>query len=1758
MDATIELLRHELERQFTPEELTDIADNVLGVGDTPSEAGSPALFALRVAERCVASDRLLACADVLVASGKSVDHRLIDLLSGKSSSLLSPGTDWAGFSIDRQTGSWALGALYAATLEGEAYDLFLLSESVRGQRASVHRYLTAQRLATRAKFNSVLRRRVGEEAGMPFVAVRRADGESLRSWMSKNPRAEFGAAEKLLLASIEALAELHDTRFVHGALRGDTIYTSGDNKVVFAELGTDRLDPRAGAATPEGDRGQSLGLATDVYALGALMFEMLSGLTPARADGKSLADLVPCPPAVSDLVSSMLATDADKRPANARRVLELWKNAAGGSRPAESTRAVDVSAALAAFDKDIKSTDAALTLEQAAHHGDRATDVLKRFEAAADSADANAELKRDLLARAARLAMYVTRQTEDAERVLRKILELDTGDAFASEALEELLRRTGRHEELVEGLLARTETASSPADKARAFAELGRVFARDLNDREQAIVALTQAVCSDPSEASYITELERLCGSNATAWEDVLSTAMDALKAGALGAQERVDLLLFVASGYERHAGRSDMAVLAYDQVLATAPGHEGAHRRRVAIFRRASQWNELATALEALANASVSASKVSAARAEAAEVVYERLKDSARAEALLMRAVEEDPNNRAALTLLSSIVEKAGDADKWLAIVERQAGAATDKSAADVWARAGKIWEEQRGNAEQALVRYERALAVDPRCLEALRGQERVWSKQGKHKDVIENLLVQAELAATPRQHVGVLEHVARLYDEEFYDHQRAAETFERLLEIDPKNDNALVNLARHYRALQKHDRFLAALDAHLAVVSDPARRTELLMGKARALATDLGSPDKAMRTYEELLAVDPHHAGALEALAALRETSGDVHAALTSIETLAEKGATPEARSEQWTRAAKFLESRGDKDAAIERYKRALSESPNNTAASAGLRAAYEERGDRANVIALLEAELKNSEGDLARARLYAEMARVHYSTGSSEAAERAVTRAIELDPSHAGALVVAGDLAFDAHRFREAIVRYESVLGRISTLSAEESKRVLVRYIESYGRANAKQTNDAPSSVSIMPMSTTDLSSLAPPSMMSLVPPGETHPKLRAAVDMLWTAAGDDRHALADASVVLFEHGEPAVALDAHRKLLSGEGLRGAERASALYRLGESARRVEELEEAEKALKEATQLDATLAPAWKSLARVYSETGRFEEAAAALRRRVDTSAKADRFDALIELADTEFLRLGKRGSAQESYAKALEERPGDRRLLAKLMQIHTEGKDWEKLLGVVRTLADGIDDTAQRAKYLHTAAAIAYKHIKDFPRAKELYAAALEDDASNTKAAEEYLRLLDETGDAETSEEVLNVQLDVARENGDANRMRSLLDRVAALYENKLNEPSMAIDAYEAAHAFAPDDRERADKLAALYAKNPAEYLGKAEESQAAMLRHNPYRVESYKLLRQMYTDVRAADPAWCMCQALAALKLAEPDEERFFLKHRKTTPAVAKAIMSSADRERLRHEDADPVLTALFALLRPSIESVRAKSLAELGIAADSVKAAASDSSLLGQTANYAAGVFGIAALPVAAAAGTVHFVAGQQPLLVGTCAITGKPEDAQIAAFHVARSLWLSQGGYAVRTLVPSATGLKAWVYAAIRLVLPSFSMPEELESTAAECTEVLRRDMVGNSKDELIALVGKLRAGASVDLGRWTNGVDLTADRAGLLLCHDLATALAEMRKAGEGDSALPAKERSKELVLFGVSRPYFDVRAALKVGIES
>src|SRR5690606_35835005 len=140
----------------------------------------------------------------------------------------------------------------------------------------------------------------------------------------------------------------------------------------------------------------------------------------------------------------------------------------------------------------------------------------------------------------------------------------------------------------------RAERAGSGSEKAATFAEIGRIYLRDLDDKEQALVAFTHAFAEDPGRAEWSNEIQRLAGANLERWQEVLDRLGDAAQNPELSPDPRVLLQKRVGKWWMERAQRPDLALPLFQAVLAVEPAEDTALAGLAQIYRKAQQWNEL------------------------------------------------------------------------------------------------------------------------------------------------------------------------------------------------------------------------------------------------------------------------------------------------------------------------------------------------------------------------------------------------------------------------------------------------------------------------------------------------------------------------------------------------------------------------------------------------------------------------------------------------------------------------------------------------------------------------------------------------------------------------------------------------------------------------------------------------------------------------------------------------------------------------------------------------------------------------------------------------------------------------------------------------------------------------------------------------------------------------------------------------------------------------------------------------------------
>jgi tetratricopeptide (TPR) repeat protein/tRNA A-37 threonylcarbamoyl transferase component Bud32 len=1769
-----DLLRAELERLYELDELVALSRDLLGF-DPERVGGTAAIgsFAGALTSHCVEHDAVEALCDVLLATRANVSSQVADIrLTGvHTDEELKPGEDFGGYTVLRKLGEGRLAISYVVKRGDAEYRLKLLRREATRDARGLHRFLTVTRLAGKIAHpglpTGVLAVQVGDRTGVVHDYI---DAQPLAQRLARTGPIHINEARPLVKGILEALAALHEQRVAHGDLRLENLLLAraadGSQKVVLVDAGSDRLRARArtnngraelfstvgspSAVSPEQIRGLVADPASDIYSFGAVLYQILSGkpvfgdkpaletafghLMQDPAAPSSVAPRGWIPREIDELTLSLLDKNVSRRPKDAKAVLELLE---GQGRAAQQKReqlgSEEIDRRVDALLADPSKDEAALELEAAAGTEGAAERVAEAFRMAADSVagagDDSVDTKKSLLFRAARVYQEAAQKLDLAETLYVEILGIDAEDQVAERALEEVRRKLGKFEELIEMLLTKSEKADSKAERARAFAEIGKVYATEQSDNEQALVAFTQSFCEDPQQASVVSEIERLCGTNQDSWGEVLSTCQSTIAEADSPAELKNALSLKIGRWYIDKLQRPDLALPCFQAVVQSEPSSDAALDGMTQIYRKAQQWQELGMVLTRRADAAKTPAQARDMRAEAAEILEQYLNDTQSARALYEQILADDPGHAKASDAIGRIYERTQDFANLVKHLVRRSEAQRGDEKLRSLSRIAEVYETQLNDDTEAVHRYRNVLALDTHHPEALRGLDRVYSKLGRFQDLLENLRLQIEAAATPRQKVTLWERVAALHEEEFIDPRQATDAFENVLKLDPNNENALTALIRLYRGLERWEDVASIYERHIKLISETPRRLALLLARAKLLADQIGSPDRAIAAYEQALEIDPHHAGALETVAKLRESSGDSGAAVAAIEALAAKATTPEAKSEQWVRAAKLLETRGDKDGAIARYQKALDANPRDAAASAALRGAFAARGDHNAAVQLIERELGQTDGELAKAKLAGQLARLlRDGVRDDKRAEEAARRALAFDPTNLDALVVLGDISFEAKRALEAAKHYEGVVGRADTLERAEAIRVLVHYVDALSQTGSTE-------------------------------------KALAPMDTLLRIAPDDKEALERVALVTFENGSPKRAAELFRDLLSrfAGRMSETERGHAQYRLGEALRQTGNLEEAKKPLEEASDADPASTGPLVALAKIYESEGKWSEVIKVKNRHLDVATGDQRVELLLEIGDIAGEKLNDRAAAAKSFVAALEERPDDRKLLTKLMQLYSEEKDWNKLVEVVLRLAEFVDDPKQKVKYLHTAAIVTARQAGDVDRALELYEQILKLEPRFDKALNEAVELERERSNWEGLERVLKRRLDAATEGDDKAAMLESFQQLGELYEKNLGLMDQAIDAYEAAQTLEPENKERSEHLGGLYATDPEKYLDKAVASQALLLRQNPFRPESYKALRRLYTETKQADASWCLCQTLSVLNLAEPDEERFYKRMKSETAAPAQSTLGDEEwLVQMMHPDADALLSSVFALIEPAVIARRSQSAQELGYDTSYLVDVTQHPAPVCQSLYYAAGVLGMQVPPAFENPndpGGLSFLFTHEPALVLGQTALRQDVPLQPAAFIAGQQLTYLRPGLYLRHLLSSGTILKAWLFAAIKLSSPQFPVSPELEGAVAEAMQALGAGVTGQARDHLTRVVAKLlTSGAALDLKRWVRGVDLTADRVGFLLSHDLETATQIIKASDESTSSVSTDERLKELVLFSVSSQYFHLRKQLGIGVDS
>jgi tetratricopeptide (TPR) repeat protein len=1770
MNPTNDLLRGELERLFELEDMISLSRELLGFD--PREVGGTAgkgAFARALVERCATEQSLEALAEAILLSpqGKSAAAGVRRVLEGADGAI-AEGTLVGPFTLGARIGEGGLGVVYSATAaDGSTVALKVIRPGFARDRSSVRRFLTISRALKGLELAGLAHVvDVGELAdGRPWVATTLVNGQTLAERVQRSGAMNIQEARAIFAGVLETLQKIHQRGLVHGHVKAENVLLpKGAGGVldiahpVLVDGGSDRLAARrysngagvvplfgtAKSLDPAVVRGSDRTPQADLYAVAVMLYETLTGRPPFIGDSamdvvaQQLVSEAEAPskfapkgwvsPSLDDLVLRALSKSPGERFASATeflRALEEVSTKKSSLVPEAPLDRAKFDAAAKALRANPANDAAAEALEEIAAPALAWEQTTELFKSVAE-ASSDAAVKGALLARIGRIHRVEESDLDAAKEAFAAALAVNPSDRVAHTGLVDVLRASGDAEALVDALLERAEQEEAPTHRAAILGEVAQAYEEQLGAPESAIAALAQALAETPESNSIVREIDRVATANGL-WNDVVSAVTESAEE-AKGTAAGAKLYLQLGRWYSSKLERPDFAIECFGRALESDPANAEAFEATAQVYRKGQNWRELIALYEQRAAAATSPSMKRDVLVEAARAVLEHLSDGARAEAMLKQVVADDPAHPAATDVLETIYTRGQRWTDLAGLWERRAENESGEAKASSLVRAGELFEDHIDDLASATALFEKALSADKANLAALQGLERIHARGGKFEDLYRVLEREFAVAATLRQKTGVLERMGALHEEQFQNRDEAQRTFEQVIALDPAHDGANTALARLYRQAERWDALAETYERHAVSTANEDRKIDLYLRAAETWASNAGAPARALATVERALNVRPADGAALEFFARLQTQAGDSGAALAVLDRLADGESNPARKAELWVRAGRLHEEKGDRGAATERYKKALDLDRSHAGARSALRQLYVSSGDAKGAIALLDREIAETTGENQKAKLFAELGAL-YLEGLADApsARAAFESALKLDSSQLTAHIGLGDAAFQEGNWVAAAHHYEPILSRITSLPSDQAKGVALRAGDAF-RAN-----------------------------------GDLEKAERAYLSAR-AAAPEDREVLERVADSTFEAGSFEEASELYRSLhtrFSGQ-MEVGERAHVLVRLGGSLVRAGQPLTGVPFLLEGTKLLPHDATPCEELAAAYEGLGKWSDALAALGQALlRAPGESDRFEVHVRMGDLAFSKVNDKQAALTHYQAALQIRGDARNVLTKLMAIYSETKAWPDLVEVILRIADLVDDHAQLAKYFRTVASIHLSELKKPEEAIHYYVQALEHDpaAEDTFAGLVacHEKLKDFAGLAASyKDHIVRIGKDAPVE-----KRAELWERLGRVYANHLSDLPAAIDALEKALVLTPGNSNFLAELVALYDRDLERYGEKARVIHETLILDNPGRVASYESLYRIHTARGNADGAWCVAQSLRCLGQASVDQKEFFKARRVKSTLAADAPMDGRVwRELVVHQAQDPLLTLLFTTITPVVLQANAQPLSAYRVGPEHMLDASNDPTPMVQALRYASWVAD-APLPHLIRRpddqGGLSFIFTAPPAIgLGAGAFVGLPSH--VVGFVAARHLSYLQPGHYVRYLVPSGTGLKAWLLAAIRFASPTFQVPADLEAQVAEYQALISTNLPNELRGPLVKLVGSLlESSPSLDLKRWIAAVDKTADRLGFIVSNDLEHSVAVIAASPEDSSFVPREERIKELEAYCASSAYATLRSRLGVTLK-
>jgi tetratricopeptide (TPR) repeat protein len=1098
------------------------------------------------------------------------------------------------------------------------------------------------------------------------------------------------------------------------------------------------------------------------------------------------------------------------------------------------------------------------------------------------------------------------KRSDAAAQALEKVLELEPAHRAAFDQLRELHAANANWRAWARVSDVFAPNIADPEEKLTLLREVAKVHEQKLGQKEMAFIAWSRALSEAPADDEALAQTERLAGET-EAWDE-LAGVLEQVAETARG-MVRAKLLLRLGKAKDERLDEADEAENAYRRALEADPANPEALEALTGLFKKRGRIRELVITLEQRFEAAAGLDEKKATLLEAAKLYDGELNDVDEAVAALRRILDLEPDDKAAVDLISQILRREKRWSDLLSIFGRARDLAPDEAGRIKWQlQMAVLQETELGDDEAAVDSYRSVLAADDANEVALAGLERLYTKLDRFAELNRVYERQIELADDAREKVRVLGKSAGIYEEKLDDPRRAIERNEQVLGLDGGNLPAIKALERLYRQERLWDRLISVSQHHLGLVSDRREQVALEVTIGEVWWKEMQRVDRAETIFNHALQLDPESREAVSALGRLYERSGNWNLALDMLKREARiAGASPDAVDIHVRMGAIQEDMLLDASAAKEAYGRALQIDPGCMAAIRAMKGIYERERNQGAFLEQLVSEARYAEDPAEQTRLLTEVGQRHLDEkGDREAASRAFEEALKRTPGHLPAARPLSDIYVAAQQWEHA----ERVLdAMVLALEASGDSKELCR--QSYRQGYVAEKLGKKEKALASYRRAFDLDATYLPALEGL--------------GHLLVSEGQHDEAMRVFTAILIHH---------------REGLTDLEVVETNWQIGELAAKMGQAERAINTFKKALEIDANHEPSRRSLARLLQEAGDWEGAVEQLQRLLPVLDGPAKFETLVAIGEACRDKLKDPYQAIDAYLAAAKADPSKLAVAEALLGLYRETRQGQKaadVLGQVLARSEVQEDPVRAGKLQFSLGETLRDEVKDENAALAAFERALELNprlVAAFSAIEEILSRQKRWGDLEQAYVRMVQRLP---KTPDAAQARlALWKTLGDLYRNVLRNEESARLAYQVVVKADPNDVQAAE----LYAELAARVPGQEHEAIAAyrqLVRASPKPAKAVSALVGLLAARKEYDRAFTAAQVVTfLLGGATSEEQQVVVRLRKMARDQAGRALDDDGWSSLLHERLKGPLADIMTLLALHARPMFVQSLKDLGL------------------------------------------------------------------------------------------------------------------------------------------------------------------------------------------------------------------------------